>query len=89
MTDEDHDLLVKLDVKLDMMAATLNEARLSVGGKADSAQIEQRISKLESTTNDRFTRGDNKHDALSIKVYMLVGGVVAIEVLLKFIPITH
>ncbi len=44
----DHDLLVRLDTKLDVLAVSFNEVRLSVGAKAETVRLE----KLEHVVTD-------------------------------------
>jgi hypothetical protein len=48
MEMEDHDLLVRLDVLLDRVTLSLDETRLSVAAKMDSAAAEARFSRLET-----------------------------------------
>jgi hypothetical protein len=48
MEMEDHDLLVRLDVLLDRVTLSLDETRLSVAAKMDSASAEPRFSRLET-----------------------------------------
>jgi CheY-like chemotaxis protein len=70
----DHDLLVRLDVKLDLVSVQLNEARVLLAAKADRETIEPRLQKIESSVAD-----------LGRKVAMIVGGLLVIEVALKFL----
>jgi hypothetical protein len=49
-TDRDHDLLVRLDTKLDALTNTLTEMRMQISLKADTA----RIDKLETSRVDKI-----------------------------------
>lgn len=67
--DRDHDLLVRLDTKLDQLSADFREMKTSLSGKADAA----RVDKLESQVEDTKRR-----------LYMMAGGLVVIEALLRY-----
>ncbi len=66
---DDHDLLVRLDAKLDVLSASFGEMKSSVSGKADA----QRVDKLEI-----------RQEATERKMYMIVGGLAALEFALKW-----
>lgn len=70
----DHDLLVRLDTKLDTLATQLTEARTLVSNKVDAAAFEPRISKLET-----------KVDWNSKTTYMLIGGLMVAEFVFKYL----
>lgn len=70
----DHDLLVRLDVKLDLVSLQLNEARVQMVGKAETAQLEPRLSKIEQRVE--FSQKTT---------YMIVGGLMVVQVLLRFL----
>jgi CheY-like chemotaxis protein len=75
-TSNDHDLLVRLDTKLDLLSVQLNEVRVQVAGKADAATLDPRIAKLEQ-----------RLESQQRTVYMMLGGLAVLELLLKFLPL--
>lgn len=68
----DHDLLVRLDVKLDLVSLQLNEARVQMVGKAETAQLEPRLGKIEQRV-----------ESSQKTMYMIVGGLMVVEVLIR------
>jgi hypothetical protein len=69
-TYSDHDLLVRIDVRLDMVTVQLNEARALVSAKADQETLEPRLTKIEG-----------RLDSVILKVAMIAGGLIVIEAL--------
>jgi nicotinate-nucleotide pyrophosphorylase len=55
--ERDHDLLVRLDTKLDALTASLNDMRLQVSLKADSTRVDKletsRVDKLELALKEK------------------------------------
>jgi DNA-binding response OmpR family regulator len=93
----DHDLLVRLDVKLDLVSIQLNEARALVAAKADSAALEPRLSKIEAGLSSlvaakadsaalepRLNKIEAGLSSLVVKMAAIGGGLVVVDVLLKF-----
>ncbi len=77
----DHDLLVRLDVKLDLVSVQLNEARVLVAAKADRETLEPRFVKIEKDLDECR----KKQEWTTNRMYMIVGGLVVLEVLLKLV----
>lgn len=73
----DHDLLVRLDVKLDLVSVQLNEARVLVAAKADRETLEPRLVKIETALS-----------SVTIKLAAIGGFLAAIQFVLKFIKLT-
>jgi CheY-like chemotaxis protein len=74
ISSDDHDLLVRLDTKLDLLSVQVNEVRVQVASKADMSTIEPRIAKIEA-----------RLDSQQRTVYMMLGGLAVLEVFLKFL----
>lgn len=66
----DHDLLVRLDTKLDQLSTDFREVKESVRGKADSLRVEKVETRLDETQR---------------KLYMISGGLIVVESLLRWI----
>jgi hypothetical protein len=66
----DHDLLVRLDTKLDRMSDDFKEVKDSVRGKAEIIRVEKIELRLDDTQR---------------KLYMVTGGLVVVEALLRWI----
>ncbi len=66
----DHDLLVRLDTKLDVLSATFHETRLAVGSKAEAVRLE----KLELIVS-----------AMQNKIYWGMGALAAVQVAAHFL----
>lgn len=66
----DHDLLVRLDTKLDVLAISFNETRLAVGSKAEAARLE----KLEVAV-----------DGIKAKIYWAAGALTAAQFAIHFL----
>ena len=74
---DDHDLLVRLDAKLDGLSTQFSEVKATIHQKADTVRVE----KLDLLVDKLETRLDsNEH-----KLYMLLGGVAVLEVVLKIV----
>ena len=65
----DHDLLVRLDAKLDALSVQFSEVRSSVSTKAEAG----RVDRLEAQIN-----------SMEHKVYMATGGLLSLQIILKF-----
>lgn len=61
----DHDLLVRLDTKLDALSALFTEVRMSVSAKAESSRVDA-IEKLVNAINN--------------KIYSAMGGLAVLQV---------
>ena len=90
----DHDLLVRLDTKLDLVSIQFNEVRAQMVGKADHTLVDLRITKVEERVEDkadqqlldtRFGRLETKVDALMRNMWMITGGLIVIELALRFL----
>lgn len=73
-SSSDHDLLVRLDVKLDLVSLQLNEARVQMVGKAETSVLEPRLVKLEQRV-----------EASQKTMAMIVGGLIVADALLRFL----
>ena len=72
--NSDHDLLVRLDTKLDLVSIQFNEVRTQMVGKADHALVDARIGKVET-----------KLDFVLRNMYMFGGALLAVELVLKYL----
>ncbi len=73
----DHDLLVRLDTKLDALTAGFQDLKLTVNSKADST----RVDRLESRADGQDKRLDG-HDK---KLAMFAGGLIVFEFVARFL----
>jgi hypothetical protein len=69
--NNDHDLLVRVDTKLDMLAGSFSEVKNSVNTKAENTRVDKLENRMELTER---------------KVYMATGGIVVLQVLLSVLP---
>jgi hypothetical protein len=74
---DDHDLLVRLDTKLDALTAAFQELKTTVNSKADSS----RVARLEERADNQDKRLDG-HDK---KLAMFAGGWLVFEALAKIL----
>jgi CheY-like chemotaxis protein len=70
----DHDVLIRVETKLDLVSVQLAEVRGQISGKVEQAVLEPRLAKVEA-----------KAEAMEKKMYMIIGGLIVIEILLKLL----
>ena len=66
----DHDLLVRLDTKLDVLSAAFSEVRASVAAKADTVRVDRLEALIHSMNN---------------KIYAAMGALGAVQVLIHLL----
>lgn len=74
---DDHDLLVRLDTKLDALSLSFQELKATVNSKADIS----RVDRLE----ERSDLQDRRLDAHDRKLAMFAGGCLVFEVVSRFL----
>ncbi len=72
---EERDLLIRLDTKMDALQASFTEMKASVNSKAEAERVKELETKVEKI--------DERQRESSKKLYMICGGIAALELLLK------
>jgi hypothetical protein len=79
-TVNDHDLLVRLDTKLDTLSTLFAEVRSGLALKADASRVEKLEAQISTKANwDRAEKLEGKVEALQMKVYMACGAVALLQ----------
>ena len=74
---DDHDLLIRLDAKLDALSAAFADIKTSLSGKAEGTHLTElkvRVDKLEGRT------GNSEK-----KIAMIAGGLIVIDVVIGLV----
>ncbi len=80
----DHDLLVRLDTKLDLVSIQLNEARVKMGMKADSARVDKLERLVDGKSESKaLTDLSGVVDGIKSKVLMATGALAVLQFLLQ------
>ena len=74
-TIDGRDLLIRLDTKMDALQASFTEMKAAVNSKAEA----ERVKDLET----RVEKLDERQREGSKKLYMICGGITALELILK------
>lgn len=93
----DHDLLVRLDTKLDLLTSAFLEIKLSVAAKADSSRLDKlestRIEKLERDVEvtmkakadaARLSAVESEIKSIQARLYFAAGGLAALQAFIHF-----
>lgn len=76
-TTNDHDLLVRLDTKLDALSASFAEVKIAVAGKADSVRVEKLELAMDSVKGKLYTIGGSlgaMQLGVELALHWLLGG---------------
>ena len=92
-TINENDLLVtvvRIDSRTKAMQEGLGEIKATLSSKADAATVAAAIQRVEARldkSDEKHVESDKRHNTNDKRFNYVVGGIVVIEALLRFVPV--